>query len=452
MTTIAPQLELPATDHQPRPYDGPPRDEVLAMRRQYTNPAVYTLYREPLLIVEGHMQYLYDETGRRYLDLLAGIVTVSVGHCHPQFVERVTRQVSTLQHATSIYMHPNFPMLAKKLASKMPAGLDVTYFTNSGSEANDLAIQMSRLYTGNRDVIALRNAYHGGSPGAIALTSHSTWKYPVGGEGHVHHAMNPDPYRSPFAGTPEEIASMSAADIRDLIRYSTPGRIAAFLAEPIQGVGGVTYGAPNYLKEAYAITREFGGLCIADEVQTGFGRTGDHYWGFQNWDVVPDFVTMAKGLGNGAPIGAVTTRMDIARTLAQRIHFNTYANNPVSMAAGLAVLDIIEQDGLQENCRVLGKRFMEGFRKLQSSHALIGDVRGMGLMLGIELVRDRATKAPAKQETLDLMEALREMNVLVGKGGLDSNVLRIKPPMCITADDVDYSLEALDVALSQAER
>lgn len=452
MTTIAPQLELPATDHQPRPYDGPPRDEVLAMRRQYTNPAVYTLYREPLLIVEGHMQYLYDETGRRYLDLLAGIVTVSVGHCHPQFVERVTRQVGTLQHATSIYMHPNFPMLAKKLASKMPAGLDVTYFTNSGSEANDLAIQMSRLYTGNRDVIALRNAYHGGSPGAIALTSHSTWKYPVGGEGHVHHAMNPDPYRSPFAGTPEEIASMSAADIRDLIRYSTPGKIAAFLAEPIQGVGGVTYGAPNYLKEAYAITREFGGLCIADEVQTGFGRTGDHYWGFQNWDVVPDFVTMAKGLGNGAPIGAVTTRMDIARTLAQRIHFNTYANNPVSMAAGLAVLDIIEQDGLQENCRVLGKRFMEGFRKLQSSHALIGDVRGMGLMLGIELVRDRATKAPAKQETLDLMEALREMNVLVGKGGLDSNVLRIKPPMCITADDVDYSLEALDVALSQAER
>lgn len=452
MTTIAPQLELPATDHQPRPYDGPPRDEVLAMRRQYTNPAVYTLYREPLLIVEGHMQYLYDETGRRYLDLLAGIVTVSVGHCHPQFVERVTRQVGTLQHATSIYMHPNFPMLAKKLASKMPAGLDVTYFTNSGSEANDLAIQMSRLYTGNRDVIALRNAYHGGSPGAIALTSHSTWKYPVGGEGHVHHAMNPDPYRSPFAGTPEEIASMSAADIRDLIRYSTPGRIAAFLAEPIQGVGGVTYGAPNYLKEAYAITREFGGLCIADEVQTGFGRTGDHYWGFQNWDVVPDFVTMAKGLGNGAPIGAVTTRMDIAKTLAQRIHFNTYANNPVSMAAGLAVLDIIEQDGLQENCRVLGKRFMEGFRKLQSSHALIGDVRGMGLMLGIELVRDRATKAPAKQETLDLMEALREMNVLVGKGGLDSNVLRIKPPMCITADDVDYSLEALDVALSQAER
>jgi alanine-glyoxylate transaminase / (R)-3-amino-2-methylpropionate-pyruvate transaminase len=452
MTTIAPQLELPAVDHTPRPYDGPSREELIAMRKQFTNPAVYTIYREPLLIVEGHMQYLYDETGRRYLDCLAGIVTVSVGHCHPQFVKRVTEQVGTLQHATTIYLHPNFPMLAKKLASKMPPGLDVTYFTNTGSEANDLAIMMARLYTGNSDVIALRNAYHGGSPSAMGLTSHSTWKFPVGGEGHVHHAMNPDPYRSPFKGTPEEIASQSAADIRELIRFSTPGKVAAFLAEPMQGVGGVTYGAPNYLKEAYAVVREHGGLCIADEVQTGFGRTGDHYWGFQNWDVVPDFVTMAKGLGNGVPIGAVTTRMEIAKPLTQRIHFNTYANNPVSMAAGLAVLDIIDEDGLQENCRVLGKRFKDGLERLQRSHALIGDVRGKGLMLGMELVRDRGTKAPAKQETLDVLEAAREMSLLVGKGGIDGNVLRIKPPMCITAADVDYALDVLDAALSQAER
>ena len=449
MTATSTQLELPPTDHQPRAYDGPPRAELIAMRKQYTNPAVYTIYREPLLIVEGHMQYLYDETGKRYLDLLAGIVTVSVGHCHPQFVKRVTQQVGTLQHATSIYLHPNFPMLAKKLASKMPAGLDVTYFTNTGSEANDLAVQMARLYTGNHDVIALRNAYHGGSPGSVALTSHSTWKYPIAGEGRVHHAINPDPYRSPFKGTPEEIATMSAADIRDLIRFSTPGKIAAFLSESMQGVGGVTYGAPNYLKEVYAIIREYGGLCIADEVQTGFGRTGDHYWGFQNWDVVPDFVTMAKGLGNGAPIGAVTTRMDIAKSLTQRIHFNTYANNPVSMAAGLAVLDIIEEDGLQENCRVLGARFKNGLLKLQQSYSLIGDVRGKGLMLGMELVRDRSSKAPAKQEVLDIMEALREMSVLVGKGGLDGNVLRIKPPMCITSADVDYALDAFDAALQQ---
>ncbi|MES2524784.1 MAG: aspartate aminotransferase family protein [Gemmatimonadota bacterium] len=449
MTAIAQQLELPPHAHQPRRYEGPPRDELIAMRRQFTNPAVFTMYKEPLLIVEGSMQYLYDETGRRYLDLLAGIVTVSVGHAHPKFVERVSAQAGTLQHATTIYLHPNFPMLAKKLASKMPAGLDVTYFTNSGSEANDLAVQMARLFTGNQDVIALRNAYHGGSPSAMGLTSHSTWKFPAGGDGRVHHAMNPDPYRSPFAGTPEEIASMSAADIRDLIRYSTPGRVAAFMAEPMQGVGGVTYGAPNYLREAYAIIREHGGLCIADEVQTGFGRTGDHYWGFENWGVVPDFVTMAKGLGNGAPIGAVTTRMEIAKSLTQRIHFNTFANNPVSMAAGLAVLDIIDEDGLQENCRVLGARFKRGLERLQTSHTIIGDVRGKGLMLGVELVRDRASKAPATRETLDLLEALRELSVLVGKGGIDGNVLRIKPPMCLSAADVDYALEALDIALRQ---
>jgi len=248
-------------------------------------------------------------------------------------------------------------------------------------------------------------------------------------------------------------SSMSAADIRDLIRYSTPGKIAAFLAEPIQGVGGVTYGAPNYLKEAYAITREFGGLCIADEVQTGFGRTGDHYWGFQNWDVVPDFVTMAKGLGNGAPIGAVTTRMDIAKSLAQRIHFNTYANNPVSMAAGLAVLDIIEQDGLQENCRVLGKRFIDGLRKLQSSHALIGDVRGIGAFFAIELVRDKETREPlvpwqgkSSAPLVALLRRLRELGIYTyGR----YNCVMVTPPLVITKAELDEGLAALGTALEE---
>jgi alanine-glyoxylate transaminase/(R)-3-amino-2-methylpropionate-pyruvate transaminase len=286
----------------------------------------------------------------------------------------------------------------------------------------------------------------------MGLTSHNTWKYPVGGDGHVHHVVNPDPYRTQFDGTPEEIATKSVADIRDTIRYSTPGRVAAFLAEPIQGVGGATHGAPNYLREAYAVIREHGGLCIADEVQTGFGRTGDHYWGFQNFDVVPDFVTMAKGIGNGAPLAAVTTRMEIAKTLAQRIHFNTFGGNPVSMAAGLAVLDVIDEDGLQENSRVLGARFKDGLESLQRRHPLVGDVRGMGLMLGVELVRDRDRKVPAKEETLEVLEAAREMGVLIGKGGLDGNVLRIKPPMCITTHDVDYALEVLDVALGQAGR
>jgi alanine-glyoxylate transaminase / (R)-3-amino-2-methylpropionate-pyruvate transaminase len=450
MTGTLQQLELPPTTHSPRPYTGPSRDEVLKLRGQYMNPAIFTYYAEPLLIVEGYKQYLYDETGHRYLDFLGGIVTISVGHCHPRVTAAIKDQVDTLQHATSIYLHPNIAVMAKKLAAKMPKGLEVTYFTNSGSEANDIAMMMARLHTGHQDIIALRNSYHGGSAGPASLTAINTWKFPGSTGGAVHHAVNPDPYRSAFDGSPEEIATKSANDVRDLIRHSTTGKVAGFICEPIQGAGGVTHGARNYLREVYAIIRDHGGLCIADEVQTGFGRTGDHYWGFENFGVVPDMVTMAKGIGNGIPLAAVTTRMDIARSLAQKIHFNTFGGNPVSMAAGIAVLDVIDEEGLQANARRLGARLRSGLGRLARTHKLIGDVRGMGLMLGVELVRDRATKEPAKQETADLLERLRELSVLVGKGGLNGNVLRIKPPMCITEADVDYALDALDRALGQA--
>src|SRR5919106_75535 len=444
-------VAMPPFDYTPRPYRGPSREQVLALRQHYVNPAVFTLYREPLMIVEGKMQYLFDETGRRYLDMFGGIVTVSCGHCHPRVVARVRQQVETLQHTSTIYLHPGMPRLAEKLASKMPPGLDVTYFVNSGSEANDLAITMARLYTGHTDVIALRNGYHSGSPSAMGLTSHHTWKLPTIQGPYVHHALCPEPYRSPLGGTPEEIAAASAADIGELIRYSTPGRIAAFIAEPIQGVGGVTTAGPNYFREAYRIVREHGGLCIADEVQTGFGRTGEHYWGFQNFGVVPDIVTMAKGFGNGVPLAAVTTRREIAEALAQRLHFNTFGGNPVSMAAGLAVVEGIEEEGLQENARVVGGRLRAGLERLMGEHRLIGDVRGMGLMLGVELVADRASRAPASAETLQVLEEARSMGMLLGKGGLAGNVLRIKPPMCITAEDVDFALEVLDRAFVRVE-
>jgi alanine-glyoxylate transaminase/(R)-3-amino-2-methylpropionate-pyruvate transaminase len=452
MTVMSPPLAMPPFSYTPGPYNGPSRSEVLALRRKYVNPALFTLYRDPLMIVEGKMQYVFDETGRRYLDLFAGIVTVSCGHCHPKVLQRVQEQSATLQHATTIYLHPNLSLLAQKLASKMPPGLEVTYFVNSGSEANDLAVTMARLFTGNTDVIALRNAYHGGSPSSIGLTSHHTWKHPVPGPAGVHHALSPDPAMSPLTGTAEEIASKSAADIRELIRYSTPGKIAAFIAEPIQGVGGVTRGAPNYFRDAYSIAREYGGLCIADEVQTGFGRTGEHYWGFQNYGVIPDIVTMAKGIGNGVPLAAVTTRKEIADALTSRIHFNTFGGNPVSMAAGLAVLEVIDEDGLQENARKVGARLLQGLRRLQKSHRLLGEVRGMGLMLGVELVADRATRTPAGAETLEVLEAAREMGVLMGKGGLDGNVLRIKPPMCITLEDADFAVDVLDRSLAAVDR
>ena len=445
-----PVVAMPPCDHKPQPYTGPSRADVLAMRKEFANPAIFTIYRDPIMIVEGHMQWLFDETGKRYLDMLAGIVTVSCGHCHPRVTSAIREQVDKLQHATTIYLHPGMPELAKKLASKMPGDLGVTYFVNSGSEANDLAIQIARLYTGNTDVIALRNSYHGASPFANTLTSHSTWKYPVNVSGGIHHAVNPDPYRSPFSGTPEEIASKSAADIREIIRFSTSGQVAAFIAEPIQGVGGTTHGAKNYLREAYAIVREHGGLCIADEVQTGFGRTGDHYWGFQNFDVIPDIVVMAKGIGNGVPLAAVTTTRKIADALTQRIHFNTFGGNPVCMAAGSAVLDVIDEEGLQENSRVVGAHLRRGLDALQREHELVGDVRGMGLMLGMELVRDRSTREPAKSEALEVLEQAREMGVLVGKGGIDGSVIRIKPPMCITKADADYAVDVLHRALQAA--
>ena len=445
----APAPALPPTDHVPRPWTGPSRAEVLADRQRYLNPAIFALYREPLMIVEGHMQYLWDETGRRYLDLFAGIVTVSCGHCHPRVTRAIQEQAAALVHTTTIYLHPGPPALARRLAEKLPPGLDVTYFVNSGSEANDLAVLLARAWTGHHDVIAVRNAYHGGSTSTMPLTSHHTWKFPQQLNTGVHHAICPDPYRSPFEGTPEAIASRSAADIGELVRYSTPGRIAAFIAEPIQGVGGVTAGAPNYLREAYALARSFGGVCISDEVQTGFGRTGEHYWGFERSGVVPDIVTTAKGIGNGTPLAAVTTRREIAEALTRRTHFNTFGGNPVSMAAGLAVLETIDAEGLMENARVVGGRLRQGLEDLMRRHPIVGDVRGRGLMLGVELVRDRGTREPATAQTLEVLERARDQGLLLGKGGLDGNVLRIKPPLCLTAADADFAVGVLDWVLGK---
>ncbi len=450
-TQTVDRASMPACDYKPRPYVGPPRDEIRRLRQQYVHPSVFALYKDPIMIVDGHMQWLFDESGRRYLDMIAGIVTVSCGHCHPKIVKRIQEQVGTLQHATTIYLHPLLPLLSQKLAEKMPPGLDVTYFVNSGSEAVELAINMARAYTGHTDVIAVRNAYHGMSSTSAGLTSHHTWKRDMPLGARIHHALCPDPYRNPFEGTPEEIASKSAVEIRDLIRFSTPGQVAAFIAEPIQGVGGVTQGASNYLSEAYAIIREHEGLCISDEVQTGFGRTGDHYWGFEHYGVTPDMVVLAKGMGNGVPIAAVTTRREIAEAFTSRLHFNTYGGNPVSMAACLAVLEVIEEDGLQENARVVGECLKAGLLELQKRHPLVGDVRGMGLMLGVEIVSDRATKEPGTAETARILEESRERGVLLGKGGIYGNVLRIKPPMCISREDAEFTIAILDEAFSAVE-
>ena len=445
-TAVSTTPTLPPCDHHPRPYAGPAKDEVLALRKQFLNPTIFTYYAKPLMIVEGHMQYLYDETGRRYLDGFGGIVTVSVGHCHPKIVAAVNRQNEILQHTTTIYLNPCVAEYARDLAGRMPGDLKVCYFVNSGSEANDLAILMARAFTGNFDVLALRNCYHGGSMQTMGLTSHHTWKVNVPHSFGVHHAIFPDRLRGPYGYDDPQAGPKYAADVQNLIEFGTPGRVAAFIAESIQGVGGAVVFPDGYLKAAYEHVRAAGGLCIADEVQSGFARTGSHFWGFETQGVIPDIVTMAKGIGNGAALAAVVTTPAIAQALTSRIHFNTFGGNPVTCTQGRAVLQVIEEEGIQANAARIGTLLKSGFDALERKYDIIGDVRGLGLMLGIELVKDRTSKAPTKEECIRVFERCRELGLLIGKGGLHGNVLRIKPPMCLTAADADFMLDVLDTA------
>jgi alanine-glyoxylate transaminase/(R)-3-amino-2-methylpropionate-pyruvate transaminase len=439
---------LPPFDHQPKTYTGKSAEEVLQLRRQFLNPGVFLYYKKPIMLVEGRGQYIFDEKGRRYLDGLGGIVTISVGHCHPHVIEAARRQNETLQHSTTIYLHPNIAEYAEKLASKMPGDLKVCYFVNSGSEANDLALLMARAYTGNFDVIALRNCYHGGGMSTMGLTSHSTWKFNVPHSFGVHHAMTPDPYRGTWGRTDPAAGKNYAADVKSLIDYASSGQVAGFIAESIQGVGGVVVFPDGYLQQAYAHVRAAGGVTIADEVQAGFGRTGTNYWGFETQGVIPDIVTMAKGIGNGCPLAAVVTTAKIAETVTRRIHFNTFGGNPVVCAQGKAVLEVIEKENLQANSLKLGAHILAGLEKLKARHNIIGDVRGKGLMLGIELVKDRTTKEPAKAECAQVVEKSRDLGLLLGKGGLWGQTIRFAPPMCITQADADFLLDVLDTALA----
>lgn len=453
MTPTAHSLaSMPPCSHRPRAYSGPSKAEVLAMRREFLTPALLTYYKEPIMVVEGTMQWLFDETGRRYLDGFAGIVTVSVGHSHPAVIEAAKEQLDRLQHTTTIYLHPTIAQFAKQLASTFPkdTGLGVCYFVNSGSEANDLAMLMSRLHTGSHDFIALRNAYHGMTTTAMGMSALSTWRQPVPLGPGIHHARLPDCFRGTWAYDDLKAGEKYAEDVRDLIQTATCGRVAGFIAEPIQGVGGTIELPPGYLQSVYATVRAAGGLCISDEVQTGFGRTGDSFWAFEHHGVTPDIVTMAKGIGNGAPLACCCTTAAVAKSLAGRLHFNTYGGNPISMAQGLATLDVIMSENLQRRCADVGGHLLQGLRALEGKHALIGDVRGRGLMLGVELVKDRSTKEPAREATAFVHERMKDLGVLVGKGGLHGNVLRIKPPMCIDKADCDFLCAALDQALSEA--
>ncbi|CAI9107107.1 OLC1v1006395C1 [Oldenlandia corymbosa var. corymbosa] len=394
--------QMPPFDYTPPPYTGPSAEEILKKRQEFLSPAIFHFYKNPLNLVDGKMQYLFDDKGRRYLDAFGGIATVCCGHCHPDVVDAIVKQANKLQHSTVLYLNHAIADFAEALASKFPGDLKVVFFTNSGTEANELALMMARLYTGCQDIISLRNAYHGNAAGTMGATAQSNYKFNVVQAG-VHHALNPDQYRGVFGSDGPKYAR----DVEEIIAYGTSGHVAAFISEAIQGVGGILELAPGYLPAVYSTIKKAGGLCIADEVQSGFARTGSHFWGFEAHGVVPDIVTMAKGIGNGIPIGAVVTTPEIANVLTRRNYFNTFGGNPLCTAAGLANLKVIEKENLQHNALTVGSYLKERLASLQDNYEIIGDVRGRGLLLGVELVKDRQLKTPAKVETLHIMEEMK---------------------------------------------
>lgn len=441
---------LPDVEVQPPAYAGPSREAVHADRRSHLSPHIGHMYREPLMLVSGNGQYVYDETGRRYLDAFGGVLTTSIGHANPRLLSAMAEQAGRIMHTSMHYLNPTVSAYARELAARFPDPLDTVILFNSGSEANDMAIMAARLFTGNYDVIGLRNAFHGTLSGIVPLIAHQSWRYPLPADPGISRAGWIYAYRGPWAHDEPGAGEHYAEQIATHIAEATPGRIAAFLAETIQGVGGVVEPPPEFLSAAATHVRQAGGLYIADEVQTGFGRTGDAYWGFEAHGVTPDIVTMAKGIGNGFPIGALVTRREIAEVLGQKMTYNTYGGSPLACAAGLAVLEEIDAASMVDNARACGTRLLERLDNLAGKQALIGDIRGRGLMIGVELVRDRTTKEPARAETDRALEALREMGCLVGRAGFAGNVLRITPPMCATLEDMDFIADCLEVALATA--
>jgi 4-aminobutyrate aminotransferase-like enzyme len=422
--------------------------EAVRRHKEYLWPAVTNYYREPLVADHGAMQYLWDIEGNKYLDFFGGIVTIGVGHCHPKITSKIKAQVDKLQHTSTLYPNEAIVSLAEKLAQITPGKLQKSFFTNSGAEANEAAILLARMAGPSYDVVALRHAYAGSSALTKGITAQAAWRkggvISVG----VAHAVNPYCYRCPLHLKYPDCGVACASDVENLIQTGTSGSIAAFIAEPIQGVGGFITPPPEYFKIVYRIVKDYGGLFISDEVQTGFGRTGRKWFGIEQWEVVPDIVTCAKSMANGVPVGATITTSELAEKF-QGLTISTFGGNPVTSVAARAVIEVIEEENLLENTHVVGGYFRNRLEELKDQYELIGDIRGMGMMQALELVRDRQTKEPAPVETTELMERARANGLLIGKGGLYGNVIRMAPPMNISRTDVDEAIRLLDKSLSE---
>ena len=423
-------------------------DTVVQLRYKHMSPSLRTFqaYAEPVVLKKGQGQYLWDVHDKKYVDLMSQNLCISVGYNHPLVTREAKRQIEQLGHCTTMYFNAASSHFAEELAARMPSGEDwVVHFVNSGAEAIDLAQLMARLYTGNFELIALRKAYHGLHFSAMSLTGIQSCHHAVPVSSGIIHVHNPDQYRGMHGATVEPYV----AEIDCAIESSTPGKIAGFIAEPIQGYGGVIPLPDGYLAAAFERVRAAGGVCIVDEVQTGFTRTGDNFWGFEAHGVIPDIVVMGKGIGNGFPLAAVAVKREIAESMSDKKFFNTYGSNPLSCAAGRAVLRAIDEDGTRKNAKEVGGYLKEKLLGLKKKHSAIGDVRGSGLMLGIEVVKDQTTIEFGDEEAGKVSEYAKDNGVIIGKGGAMGNVLRINPPLCLHKEDVDLVVEVLDQGFSK---
>jgi len=421
--------------------------EAVQKHKEFLFPAVATYYEEPLALVKGEGSYVWDANGDKYLDAFGGVLTVSIGHANPVVNAAIIEQTNKLLHMSALYVNEKQSDLAEKLAEISPGELKKSFFTSTGTEADDTAIMAAKLATGRHEIVVLRHSYSGRSATALSAVGHSTWRPLPSQVAGIVHARAPYCYRCPFGLKPDSCGAACANDVKDVIETTTTGEIAAFMAEPILGVGGFIVPPAGYFERVEEIVRKHGGLFIADEVQTGWGRTGDKWFGIEHWDVKPDIITSAKGMGNGVPIGWTIATAEVADKFAGPT-FATFGGNPVSMAAALAVIKIIEEDDLRTNARVVGDHFRAKLEELKDKHKIIGDVRGMGLMQGIELVKDRETKEPAPEAVLKVFEETKRQGVLIGKGGLYGNVIRTGMMLNSTKDNVDQLIAALDAGFA----
>ena len=425
-------------------------EQIRQLRTEHIGPSLSISYQQPLKIVRGWMQYLYDENGRAYLDAVNNVS--HVGHCHPRVVKAGQEQMAVLNTNTR-YLHENLVRYAERLCATLPEPLSVCFFVCSGSEANELALRLARTHTRQKDIIVVDAAYHGNTTTLVEI---SPYKFDgPGGSGapsYVHTVPVPDVYRGQYRGSDPHAGEKYANYVEEAIRQvqQNQSNLAAFICESLLSCGGQLVLPENYLKAAYRHVRNAGGLCIADEVQVGFGRIGTHFWGFETQDVVPDIVTMGKPIGNGHPLAAVVTTPEIAASFNNGMeYFNTFGGNPVSCAIGMAVLDVIAEEQLQANALQVGTHLMDGLRKLMEKHAIIGDVRGLGLFVGIELVLDRETLVPAAAQASYIANRMRERGILLSTDGPFHNVLKIKPPMLFTPANADFLVETLDEILAE---